>query len=143
MSQRFRRLFGPGVWGRWSSMSIRPRLVLGLLATLAVALTVPGFSSASDGADAHVDVFNTGYEDADSGTVVTSIGTGDTVTWIWTSGTHTVSAGDGFATGGPFDSPRKAPSDEDPTFSVTFDEAGVFPYYCELHASMRGVVVVA
>ena len=31
---------------------------------------------------------------------------------------------------------------EDGSFSYTFNELGTFPYYCEIHPSMRGTVIV-
>ena len=62
---------------------------------------------------------------------------GDTVTW--TQGAdgapHTATADDdSFDTGNL--------SDEGETGEVTFDEAGVFPYFCEIHPEMLGQVTV-
>lgn len=60
---------------------------------------------------------------------------GGTVTWTQGDGMpHTVTAVDG-----SFDSGRLAAGGE---FSQTFDTAGTFAYYCTLHPSMRGEVVV-
>ncbi len=58
---------------------------------------------------------------------------GDTVTWAWEDGdmTHDVS-GDGF----------KSEVQSEGTFTHTFDEAGTYPYVCNLHSGMRGTVTV-
>ena len=62
---------------------------------------------------------------------------GDTVTW--TQGTdeeaHTATADDG-----TFDSGTLA--DEGATFDFTFEEAGEFSYFCEIHPEMLGLVTV-
>ena len=64
---------------------------------------------------------------------------GDTVTW--TQGTdgdpHTATATDDAKT---FDSGTL--TDEGETFKFTFSEAGEFPYYCEIHPDMLGLVTV-
>jgi plastocyanin len=65
------------------------------------------------------------------------VSVGDTVTW--TQGTdgapHTATADDeSFDTGNL--------SDEGETGDVTFDEAGEFPYHCEIHPEMLGLVTV-
>jgi plastocyanin len=66
----------------------------------------------------------------------TTVNAGDTVTWSNTSGVvHTATADDGsFDTGSISDGASG---------SVTFDEAGTFPYHCTIHASMTGSIVVA
>ena len=67
-----------------------------------------------------------------------NIQAGDTVTWTNSGGIHTVNADDG-----SFDSGAPANSW---VFSHTFNAAGSFGYYCEVHGSptggMRGVVNV-
>ena len=64
---------------------------------------------------------------------------GDTVTW--TQGAdgdpHTATATDDAKT---FDTGTL--TDEGETGDVTFDEAGVFPYFCEIHPEMLGQVTV-
>jgi hypothetical protein len=64
---------------------------------------------------------------------------GDTVTW--TQGTdgdpHTATATDDATT---FDSGTLTSEGE--TFKFTFSEAGEFPYYCEIHPEMLGLVTV-
>jgi plastocyanin len=65
------------------------------------------------------------------------VSVGDTVTW--TQGTdgapHTATADDeSFDTGNL--------TDEGESADATFDEAGVFPYFCAIHPEMRGQVTV-
>ena len=56
-----------------------------------------------------------------------------TVTWTnKDSATHTI-------TGNNFDS---GPLSQDQTFSQVFNETGTFDYYCKIHPSMRGRVIV-
>jgi plastocyanin len=38
-----------------------------------------------------------------------------------------------------FDSGNLSEGDE---FSFTFDEAGTFPYFCQVHPTMRGTIIV-
>jgi plastocyanin len=67
------------------------------------------------------------------------VAVGDTITW--TQGAdgapHTVTATDDAKT---FDSGTL--TDEGETFEFTFPEAGEFPYYCEIHPDMLGLVTV-
>ncbi len=81
-----------------------------------------------------------------------TIDEGDTVQWVWSGGSHTVTEGVG---GGPcvgcaFDSPLNSGT---PTYSVNFDSAflatnpragNVYDYYCQPHqaAGMIGSVTV-
>jgi plastocyanin len=60
---------------------------------------------------------------------------GDTITWVNEGNQpHTVTADDG-----RFDSEVLNPED---SFSVTFQEAGIVGYHCEIHPSMTGSVTV-
>jgi plastocyanin len=62
---------------------------------------------------------------------------GDTVTWINDdSSPHTVTSSSNDST---FDSDILR---RDETFSFTFDKEGQYPYFCALHPSMVGTVVV-
>ena len=58
---------------------------------------------------------------------------GDTVTWVWDDGgmPHDVS-GDGF----------RSEVQTEGTFSHTFEDAGDYPYVCNLHSGMTGTVTV-
>jgi plastocyanin len=75
------------------------------------------------------------------------VNVGATVTWINDDfTTHTATSGDPSSGstgifGGSEDSPEIIGPEGD-TQSYTFDEAGEFPYYCTLHPSMVGTVVV-
>jgi plastocyanin len=61
---------------------------------------------------------------------------GTTVTWTNAGErNHTATSDDDV-----FGSDRLGSGD---TFSFTFEEAGTFPYRCELHESMRATIVVA
>ena len=68
---------------------------------------------------------------------------GDTVVWTDSDvAAHTVTQGDpsNGPTGGGFDSRLMAPPTK--TFEHTFAQEGEYPYYCQLHPFMTGVVVV-
>ncbi|WP_162142073.1 cupredoxin domain-containing protein [Ilumatobacter coccineus] len=68
----------------------------------------------------------------------TTVAVGDTVSFTNTDPfAHTVTANDGQAVS--FDSGEFG---QDETFEVTFDEAGSFAYFCEIHPTMRATVVV-
>jgi plastocyanin len=63
------------------------------------------------------------------------VGPGDSVTWTNEGAApHTATAN-----GGAFDSGELGPGG---SYTYTFDSGGVFPYHCEIHPSMRGMVVV-
>jgi plastocyanin len=75
---------------------------------------------------------------------VVVINVGDTVTWQWTSFSHTVTNGTGSTdpnVGRRFDA---ALSSLNPTFSFTFTTAGTVPYFCRPHElmGMSGTVIV-
>ena len=60
---------------------------------------------------------------------------GKTVTWYNAGDTaHTVDANSG-----AFDSPTINPGG---TYSLNFEASGVYPYHCDFHPNMRGMVVV-
>jgi plastocyanin len=65
---------------------------------------------------------------------------GTTVTWTNEDGfAHTVTAG---APGSPEDTFAESLEGGDEA-EITFDEAGTFPYFCNIHPSMTGEVVVS
>lgn len=70
-----------------------------------------------------------------------TIKAGDTVTWTWVNGTHSVTSGTSCTPNGTFDSTvSTAPK----TFTHTFNAAGTFDYFCMVHCSMgmTGTIVV-
>lgn len=64
-----------------------------------------------------------------------SIALGDTVTFTWESGTHTVTARDGSFASGSLSTGA--------TFTASFATAGTYEYFCEFHQSMTGTITVA
>jgi plastocyanin len=72
-----------------------------------------------------------------------NIRVGDTVHWIWATGTHSVTSGTcnpACTADGNFDSSILGPPS---TFDVTFNQADSFPYFCVVHGSnMIGTINV-
>jgi plastocyanin len=72
-----------------------------------------------------------------------SIKVGDTVTWTWAGGAHTVTSGTGCTSDGMFgtDGIQSAVGS---TFTHTFATAGTFAYFCVPHCAsgMKGSIVV-
>jgi plastocyanin len=70
-------------------------------------------------------------------TIEVSVGT--TVTWVNGDSTrHTVTSGASDTADGRFDGDFGAGE----TFSFTFEQAGEFPYFCDIHPTMIGLVIV-
>ena len=61
-----------------------------------------------------------------------NIAAGTTVHWIWSTGFHSTTSGNG-APDGNWDSGNLTPPS---TFDHTFNTAGTFPYYCVVHGVM-------
>lgn len=61
-----------------------------------------------------------------------TINVGESVTWTNTQGTHNVVADDGSFTSG-------APSSDNWTHTETFNMAGTYQYFCELHGNTGGI----
>jgi plastocyanin len=79
------------------------------------------------------------FVDTQSGTNVTTIHAGQTVTWVWVSGTHSTTSGACCTANGTWDSGVMSGG----SFSHTFGGTGSFPYFCTVHGSlMTGTVVV-
>ena len=94
-----------------------------------------GASASTSGATHVVNVGDFAYVPAKL-----TIAVGDTVRWVWTEGTHTVTEGtDCTAKAGGFDSARHAAAF---TYQHTFDVAGRFDYFCDYreHCTMMGQV---
>ena len=131
------------------------RPVLALTAALVLLCGACGDDDSDDGADpattttaAPTDEGSDG--DAAVGDAVTIAGfafdpasievsAGATVTWTNDDGAqHTVTAGE---PGTPEDTFAET-LDPGSSAEITFDEAGTFPYFCTIHPSMTGEVVV-
>lgn len=133
------------------------------VAALVVPLltTGPAFADAEEDtypgkADAVIEVMNFRFEDRDTESPVTFINAGDTVKWLWVAGTHSATQG----VRGPFGDPVAEELSEfdsgvrttvyDEWFDIpltwfyhTFEEPGVYQYYCRPHWDQQhGVVVV-
>jgi len=130
-------------------------LAVGVLlasASTALALDADQLGLETQDVDATVVVQNFEFTDQATDGPVTVVEPGDTVRWVWEGGCHSVTEGvrgpdSDPATDSAFDSEvRCAQFDEDgdalTTFEVTFDEPGVYTYFCRPHPQMEGVVVV-
>jgi PKD repeat protein len=110
-----------------------------------------GLSTAASAATFTVNVGQGGgtvFVDQTSGSSTTTIHVGDTVQWVWVSGTHSSTSGTctgggyygGCTSDGNWDSGVNSPPH---MFSKTFSQTGTFNYYCTIHQSMMtGMVVV-
>lgn len=131
------------------------RPVLALTATLVLVLGACGDDDSGDGADSTTTTTaaptDGGSEAEPGGDSVTIAGftfdpdtievsAGSTVTWTNEDGVgHTVTAGE------PDEPADTFGESVDPGSSaeIGFDEAGTFPYFCTIHPSMTGEVVVS
>lgn len=118
------------------SMTTRRAALAGLLLLLAAAGAVRGATIAVDARAAPYVFTPTNL----------TIAVGDTVVWTMLGEPHTVTSGtiDGNNVGHPdgrFDSGTKLVGEQ---YSLTFTEAGTFPYFCIIHADtqMKGTVTV-
>lgn len=137
---------------------MRIAIVLALVALaipLAGAQILPGSEPAATGSAASVTVKNFAFVDSATGRSETVVHMGDTVTWTWALYQAPHSATEGLAPGAPsvtgpaFDSGVHT-MDYDPvtgvysahTYSHTFTTPGVYRYFCAVHPSMTGTVIV-
>jgi plastocyanin len=89
-----------------------------------------GSATTAGGGEERVEIVDRAF-DPDTLTVPV----GSTVTWEnGDSISHTSTSDDGVWDSGTLD--------EGGEFSFTFDEAGTFTYFCEIHTSMTGTIVV-
>ncbi|MFH1143255.1 MAG: plastocyanin/azurin family copper-binding protein [Candidatus Eisenbacteria bacterium] len=70
-----------------------------------------------------------------------AIAEGDTVRWVWSNGSHTVTSGAPCMSNGLFNSPLNSVT---PIFEHAFNSPGEFPYFCTPHCGlgMTGLVTV-
>ena len=129
--------------------------ILPVIATALFALSACGGSSEPTATSPSVEASSTSEKSSEStgGDVVTStvtitdsrfdqlelrVAPGTTVTFVNTDPFgHTITSAD--------DSPVEFDSGEfgqDETFEFTFDEAGEYAYFCQIHPTMRAVVIV-
>src|SRR3954469_5915109 len=114
---------------------VRPAHVLGgavALTAAIMALGAPGPWPQSHAAPATVGVgaARPGFRPA-----AVTVAQGDTVTWQWQGGQHSVTS---TSAAEPFDSGSQTAG----TFQHTFATAGTFTYVCVWHAGMQGTVTV-
>lgn len=119
---------------------MRSTMVLGLMLTLALALTAcssggtsptPGATAAPPATGAAVTIVDFAFQPADL-----TVKVGDTVTWTNTGNApHTVRWDDGTPA-----SDRLAKGGV--PYERTFETAGTFTYACGIHGSMKGTVTV-
>jgi plastocyanin len=108
----------------------RRALVPALVAVLALGACSAASTPAPASGSASVTIHDFAYEPR----AITIIA-GTTVTWTNEDATrHTVTADDG--------SFRSRPLSQGQTFSHRFASPGSYPYYCEIHTSMRGTITV-
>jgi len=116
------------------------RRTFGLLATAAIfvvvasAFVAPFAGNARAAAVWSVEVDNNAF----SPSTLMGVQVGDTVTWYNNDTvSHTVTS---YPPGSvPLDSPTLSPGE---TWSYTFTSDGTYEYYCTIHTTMRGTVVV-
>lgn len=129
-------------------MNSKIAVAVGLAAVLAIML-VPVSLSPAFAADVAVTIVSGASSkstDAFSPSPVTA-NVGDTVTWTnKDTSPHTITSGtDGKADGKFNSSPNTSPPFINPqqTYKVTFNATGDYPYFCELHPNMVGMVKIA
>ena len=108
------------------------------LSFLTILATVSAFSSAN-AADTTVEMLNKRYDGAKMvySEDIARIDVGDTITWVPTSKGHNVEfiAGpDGFAI------PKKSKNSKE--VSITFDDPGIYYYWCTPHKGMGMIALV-
>lgn len=124
------------------------------ISTLLLATAVLALAACGDGGNADVDPG--GEAAAPSATVEVvdfayapgslEVAPGDAVTWTNQDDfAHTVTAGQPGDPTGAFDGPlgeTGSHASSGTTFTTTFDEPGTYAYFCALHPSMTGEIVV-
>jgi plastocyanin len=105
---------------------------------LAAGLTVLGFlAGAARMARADTIIVEVGTNGNVFSPSTVSIATGDTIRWVWISGTHDTTSADGLWASGD--------QGQGSTFEYTFATAGTYNYFCARHVAccgMRGTINV-
>ena len=117
-------------------MTMRSRMIDSLACAVALAMAAWwGFHATASAAEGAVTIKLFQYQ---PGTLTVRAGT----RVVWINGDeiqHTVTAGTPEQRGGRFAAKLDG---KGASTSVTFDEAGVYPYFCERHQHMRGEIRV-
>ena len=108
-------------------------LIAGITFIACASAGTPGTATAGPSA-ATVDIKSFAF-----GPASVTITKGQSVTWTNNDGTtHTVSSGTAPAKDGKFDKEIANAG----SATITFDAAGTFTYFCNIHQTMKGTVVV-
>lgn len=104
----------------------------------ATPLMAPAQAAPSIG---YVSVLNFRFEDYTTHSSTSIVTVGQPVTWLWGSGAtpHTVTSRSGTPTAQAFNSGIHSGTH---SFTVTFAQPGMYSYFCAVHASMTGTIVV-
>jgi plastocyanin len=91
-----------------------------------------------------VDIQDFSFRDTQEGNSTSHIHVGDTVQWKWISGFHSTTSGPCPPCSQNGNGNWNSGAGSGPSFSHTFNSAGTFPYYCNVHTtSMTGTIVVS
>ena len=96
------------------------------------ALFALGLSLGSTGA-VHATVHDVVVQSLSFSPADLQIDVGDTVHWVWTVGSHTVTSGGACTPDGLFNNPLNS---SNPEFSFTFDDPGLVDYHCIPHCGL-------
>jgi plastocyanin len=114
---------------------IRPAHVLGAAVALTALILILGMPAPWPQGHAAATAVGVGAGGDAFGPNAVTIAQGDTVTWNWVAGKHSVTS---TTASEPFDSGAQTAG----TFQHTFNQAGTFQYLCVWHSGMTGTVVV-
>lgn len=110
----------------------------GDVAVAPLEYTLDGESETDEGASGNTSAIT--IQDFAFEPATAEVSAGSTITWTNEDGvTHTVTAGSPGAAEGTFDDSLDAGASAE----VTFDEPGSYPYFCAIHPTMTGEVVVS
>src|SRR4051812_12933578 len=118
-----------------TSRRIRPAHVIGAALALTALIMVAGMPGPWPKGHAAATTVGVGAGGDAFGPNAVTIAQGDTVTWEWVGGRHSVTSS---TSSEPFDSGAQTAG----TFQHTFAAAGTFRYLCVWHPGMTGTVVV-
>ena len=132
---------------------------LALTFVLALATVAVACSSSSDNTSSSSGTSGTSGATGDSGATpagnavtvksfsftpaTLTIKAGETVTWTWAGGSHTVTSGTNCTSDMAYTSGLKSGTGD--TFTHTYPTAGTFEYFCEPHcqsSAMKGTIIV-